>query len=83
MSSRGCVRTFPNQNKITIHNNQLKLNALNESVNNTGRKLSAISVPMATGKMRRVAAVQIGTGLSMPGPRRGAVGWYEVCDAHV
>ena len=53
ISSNGCVRTFPSQNKINTHNNQLKLNAPSEKVNRTGKKLSAINTPMAMGKILR------------------------------
>ena len=53
MSSSGVVRTFPSQNKMNTHNNQLKLKELSEKVNNTGKKISEIKTPIAMGKILR------------------------------
>ncbi len=50
MSSSGCVRTFPSQNKMNTHNNQLKLNEVREKVNSAGRKINEIKTPRAIGK---------------------------------
>ena len=53
MSSSGCVRTLPSQNKIITHNNQLKFTELTEKVNKEGKTLSATRKAMATGNILR------------------------------
>ena len=53
ISSSGCVRTLPSQNRIITHSSQLKLNAPAESVSKEGKTLSVINKPMAIGNILR------------------------------